>query len=59
MNAPKPKIGLLRRGMDTVPFLAASSRLGGTHHLALSYGAPVKTITAFGRMMGWDVQVIS
>ncbi len=39
-------------------FLAAYSRLGGTHHLALSYGASAETVTAFGRMMGWDTQAI-
>ncbi len=39
-------------------FLAAYSRLGGTHHLALSYGASVETVSAFGRMMGWDVRLI-
>jgi hypothetical protein len=33
-------------------FLAAYSRLGGTHHLALSYGACLETVSAFGRMMG-------
>jgi len=39
-------------------FLAAYSRLGGTHHLALSYGAPLEAVTAFGRMLGWDTQAI-
>ena len=39
-------------------FLAAYSRLGGTHHLALSYGACLETVSAFGRMMGWDVRLI-
>jgi L-arabinose isomerase len=40
-------------------FLAAYSRLGGTHHLALSYGAPLEAVTAFGRMLGWDTQAIA
>jgi L-arabinose isomerase len=51
--------GWFKPPLPVADFLAAYSRLGGTHHLALSYGAPLETVTAFGRMMGWDVQVIS
>jgi L-arabinose isomerase len=39
-------------------FLHAYSHLGGTHHLALSYGAAAQTVEAFGRMMGWDTLVL-
>jgi L-arabinose isomerase len=39
-------------------FLAAYSRLGGTHHLAVSYTRDAKAIEGFGRLMGWDVQTI-
>jgi len=39
-------------------FLAQYSRLGGTHHLAVSYGMEVETAEAFGRMMGWETAVI-
>jgi L-arabinose isomerase len=39
-------------------FLACYSELGGTHHLALSYGLGEDTAVSFGEMMGWDVAVI-
>ncbi|MBN1838151.1 MAG: hypothetical protein JW820_20000 [Spirochaetales bacterium] len=39
-------------------FLACYSELGGTHHLALSYGVSEETAVSFGEMMGWDVAVI-
>jgi L-arabinose isomerase len=50
--------GWFQPPLPLAEFLAAYSRLGGTHHLALSYGAPADTVTAFGRMMGWDTQAI-
>ena len=50
--------GWFRPPLPLAEFLAAYSRLGGTHHLALSYGASVEAVSAFGRMMGWDTQVI-
>lgn len=34
------------------------SRLGDTHHLAISYGMDVESTAAFGRTMGWDTEVI-
>jgi L-arabinose isomerase len=50
--------GWFKPPLPVAEFLAAYSRLGGTHHLGLSYGAEVEAVTAFGRMMGWDTQVI-
>ncbi len=50
--------GWFRPPLPVAEFLGAYSRLGGTHHLALTYGAPARSIEAFGRMMGWDTQVI-
>lgn len=50
--------GWFRPPLPVAEFLAAYSRLGGTHHLALSYGASVEVVSAFGRMMGWDVQLV-
>ena len=50
--------GWFQPPLPLAEFLAAYSRLGGTHHLALSYGASADTVTAFGRMMGWDTQAI-
>jgi L-arabinose isomerase len=50
--------GWFRPSLPVPDFLAAYSRLGGTHHLALSYGAAVQTIEAFGRMMDWETAVV-
>jgi len=50
--------GWFRPPLPLAEFLSAYSRLGGTHHLALAYGASVQTVSAFGRMMGWDTQLI-
>ena len=51
------------RGWFTPPvpvadFLAAYSRLGGTHHLAVTYTDDTKPFERFGALMGWDVAVI-
>ena len=51
------------RGWFTPPqpvpdFLAAYSRLGGTHHLAVTYADETKPFERFGSLMGWDVAVI-
>lgn len=40
-------------------FLARYSQAGGTHHLALCYGADVSVIQAFGRMMGFGTELIA
>jgi len=39
-------------------FLGEYSRVGGTHHLAISYGLSVETVQTFGHMMGWETVVI-
>jgi len=39
-------------------FLKEYSMLGGTHHSAMVYGADLEEIVAFGRMMGFEVEVI-
>ncbi len=51
------------RGWFTPPvpvpdFLAAYSRVGGTHHLAVTYADDTKPFERFGSLMGWDVAVI-
>ncbi len=51
------------RGWFTPPlpvadFLAAYSRLGGTHHLAVTYAKDTKPFELFGALMGWEVAVI-
>ena len=35
-------------------FLAAYSEVGGTHHLATSYGATTDILKAWARLMGWN-----
>jgi len=37
------------------PFLEAYSRAGGTHHGALVLGDQAESLSAFGRLSGWDV----
>jgi L-arabinose isomerase len=39
-------------------FLAGYSRVGGTHHLAISYGLSVESAETFGQMMGWETVVL-
>lgn len=50
--------GWFKPSLPLEDFLACYSELGGTHHLALSYGLPEETAVSFGEMMGWDVAVI-
>ena len=50
--------GFLQPPMPLPRFLEAYSTLGGTHHSALVYHAPLPSLAAFGRFMGFDVQVL-
>lgn len=50
--------GWFRPPMPVADFLAGYSRLGGTHHAALVYGAPPEEIAAFGEFMGWETAVL-
>jgi L-arabinose isomerase len=50
--------GWFKPALPVEEFLAEYSRLGGTHHLAISYGSDVETIENFGKMMGWETAVI-
>jgi len=50
--------GWFRPPMPIADFLAAYSRLGGTHHSALVYGDVVDDVARFGKLMGWKVAVI-
>ena len=50
--------GLFRPSLPIEEFLAQYSQCGGTHHLALTYGASVRLVEAFGQMMGWETLVI-
>jgi L-arabinose isomerase len=50
--------GWFRPSLPIEDFLAQYSIYGGTHHLALSYGASVDLIETFGQMMDWETVVI-
>lgn len=57
-NMAKRVHGWFRPSLPIADFLASYSQYGGTHHLALTYGAPIPLIEAFGQMMGWETVVI-
>jgi len=50
--------GWFTPSLPVAEFLAAYSRLGGTHHLAVTYAKDTKPLELFGSLMGWDVSVI-
>lgn len=50
--------GWMKPAMPLPDFLAAYSRVGGTHHAALVYGATVPSLAAFSRMLGFDFKVV-
>lgn len=50
--------GWLRPRLPLSEFLAAYSRAGGTHHLALTYTDTTESLQALGRLMGWETVVI-
>lgn len=49
--------GWLKPRVPLESFLRWFSEAGGTHHSVLMYGADMTEIAAFGRMMGFDVQM--
>ena len=50
--------GWIRPEMPIADFLEKYSMAGGTHHLMIVYGDDMKSLTAFGQMMGFDVEVL-
>jgi L-arabinose isomerase len=50
--------GWFQPHLPVADFLAAYSRHGGTHHLAVTYAEDTKPFEQFGALMGWDVAVI-
>ncbi len=50
--------GWFRPDLPLADFLAAYSRLGGTHHSALVYGDVAGEVAGFGEMMGWRVRTL-
>ncbi len=51
--------GWFRPALPLPDFLAAYSRLGGTHHSALVYGDVAAELRGFGEIMDWETVVIS
>lgn len=51
--------GWFRPSIPLPEFLAEYSRVGGTHHLAMVYGALATDIRKMGEIMGWKVVLIS
>jgi L-arabinose isomerase len=49
--------GWMKPRMPLERFLAWFSEAGGTHHSALVYGADVRSVSTFGRMMGFEVVI--
>jgi L-arabinose isomerase len=50
--------GWIQPRLPIADFLAAYSRLGGTHHLAMAYGAALREVAAWGELMGWKVRTL-
>lgn len=50
--------GWVKPNMPLPRFLKEYSLAGGTHHSAMVYGVDVETLSAFGRIMGFNVVVI-
>ncbi len=48
--------GWFKSSLPIADFLSDYSRLGGTHHLAMAYGATLREVSAWGEIMGWKVQ---
>jgi L-arabinose isomerase len=50
--------GWFKTRLPVPEFLSAYSKVGGTHHLAVTYTKDAKPFVAFGALMGWEVTVI-
>ncbi|HEY3298444.1 MAG TPA: hypothetical protein VGK34_07305 [Armatimonadota bacterium] len=55
---PETIRGWFRPSLPLTDFLAEYSRFGGTHHLALVYGAAAGDIRKLGDIMGWKVVIL-
>ena len=51
--------GWFKLALPVQDFIAEYSRLGGTHHLAVTCTTEISPIETFGRIMGWESAVIS
>jgi len=50
--------GWIKPDMPVSSFLKKYSMAGGTHHLVMVYGDAVTSLTTFGQMMGFSVEII-
>ncbi len=50
--------GWLQPQLPLADFLQQYSRLGGTHHSCLCYGADIGVLKVFGDIMGWPVAIL-
>ena len=50
--------GWVRPELPLPLFLEKYSQVGGTHHLVLVYGEVLESLMAFGKMMGFDIEVL-
>lgn len=50
--------GWFKPRLSVPAFLAEYSRVGGTHHLAVTYARDTRPFEQFGLLMGWEVSVI-
>ncbi len=50
--------GWFRPGMPIRDFLTQYSRVGGTHHLAVCYGAPIEQLEELACIMDWETKRI-
>lgn len=58
-NSLKESIhGWIRPELPVSTFLEKYSMAGGTHHLVMVYGDDISSLSAFGQMMGFAVEVI-
>jgi L-arabinose isomerase len=58
-NMERSVRGWLKPDLALEEFLARYSRVGGTHHLAVCYDGDAELVLTFGRMMGWETELIA
>jgi len=51
--------GWFKPSTSVADFLAAYSRVGGTHHSAVVYGKVAEEIVRWGKLMGWNTVLLS
>lgn len=51
--------GWFKSSLSVADFLAAYSRVGGTHHSALVYGKVAEELVRWGKLMGWNTVLLT